>query len=180
VSKKLKLYALIFVNLLAWGYVGNKIYGVLQGDDEAAIDNSTYAVKPVIDAEKKENQQLALNYPDPFLKNVKIGKQQHQNDSYNNTPSTKNNSSVNNTTPNSIQRPIAIKTNTVTVVPPVNITYLGLVNNNDKGTQTALIMVNGSSVYAKINDVVEGYKVALITIDEIVLQKGKEKLSVRR
>jgi hypothetical protein len=169
-NKKVKLFLLILVNAFAWGYVAFKIFGVLQGEDEPEINLTNYIVKPITETEKKENQVLSLNYADPFLKNYKSEK--------NNRKSSSSGQISNNGV---AAKPITAKTTTInTVMPTLEIKYLGLVKNNDKGTQTALLTINGKSVFAKVNDVVDGVVIKQITPQEIIAIIGKQKLVIKK
>lgn len=169
-NKKIKLYLLILVNVLAWGYVAFKVYGVLQGEDEPEIHLTNYNVKPITEVNKKENQVLSLNYADPFLKNYKSEKGNKK--SISSGQISNNRVGV---------KPIIVKTNTVSAaLPPLEIKYLGLVKNNDKGTQTALLTINGKSVFAKVNDVIDGITIKQITSQEIIALSGKQKLVIKK
>ena len=169
-NKKFKLFLLTLVNVFAWGYVAFKIFGVLQGEDEPELNLTNYNVKPITEIEKKENQVLSLNYADPFLKNYKSEKRNGK--SYSSSQISNNRVGV---------KPITTKSNTVnTVIPTLEIKYLGLVKNNDKGTQTALLTINGKSVFAKVNDVIEGVVIKQITPQEIIVILGKQKLVIKK
>ena len=74
-----------------------------------------------------------------------------------------------------MKKPI-IKTPSIAASVTLDIKYVGLVNNNDKGTQTAMISINGKSYFVKQKDVVEGYTCLEITNGFIKLKKGKEVL----
>jgi hypothetical protein len=167
-NKKVKLFLLILVNVFAWVYVAFKIFGVLQGEDEPEMNLANYNLKPIAEIEKKERQVLSLNYADPFLKNYKSEKGNGK--SFTNIRSSNNGIGVS-----------AIKTNTInTAIPPLEIKYLGLVKNHDKGTQTALLTINGKSVFAKVNDVIDGVIIKQITPQEISAIIGKQKLVIKK
>jgi hypothetical protein len=68
VSKKTKLYLLIVINLIAWGYVGNKVYKALQGDDDFKMVEQNRTIKKIETGKKEDSVILLLNYADPFLK----------------------------------------------------------------------------------------------------------------
>lgn len=72
-NKKVKLYLLIVVNVLAWGYVVYKIYGALKTKDDFILETNNYKIRPV-NTLKKYDAKLNLNYPDPFLKDVLLKK----------------------------------------------------------------------------------------------------------
>ncbi|MCZ8284299.1 MAG: hypothetical protein O9353_02500, partial [Bacteroidia bacterium] len=67
-GKKAKLYVIILINLLAWGYVGYKVYGALQGDDDPAFSMMSAPIKAIDDVAAEDKRSLSLDYPDPFLK----------------------------------------------------------------------------------------------------------------
>jgi hypothetical protein len=168
-NKKAKLYLLIIINLIAWGYVGYRIYGALQGDDELLLDNSTTTLKKIDESKKEDTIVLSLNYADPFLKGGNFIKEHKQN-----TANSKNSTSNTNVVKSSI------KTSSVASTPAQDIKYIGMVKNNDKGTQTAMISINGKSYFAKKNDMIEGFTFINITNDFIKLKKGKESLIINK
>ena len=67
-SKKAKLYLLIIINLIAWGYVGYRIYAALQGDSDVEFDNVKTVINKIEETKKEDSIVLSLNYSDPFLK----------------------------------------------------------------------------------------------------------------
>lgn len=161
-SKKAKLYLLIVINLIAWGYVGYRIYGALQGEDDVAFEPANMSIQKIDEVKKDESIILSLNYPDPFLKGGNFAKEHKQN-----AASTKNTTNK----PNVKQ---AVKTPSVVSSPAFDIKYIGLVKNSDKGTQTAMISINGKSYFALQKDVIEGFLIVEISKDFIRLKKGKE------
>ena len=76
--------------------------------------------------------------------------------------------------------PASVKTPSVVSTPVLDIKYIGLVKNNDKGTQTAMISINGKSYFVKQKDVVEGIVVKEITVDFVLVLKGKERIIVKK
>lgn len=171
--KKVKLYLLVIVNLMVWGYVGYKIYCALQGDDEIDYSLNQTKIKSIEKPTEQVIELLALNYDDPFLK---------QGNYSGNITSKNNNTSRNNQTSIS-QKQSVIKVNTtktITPVPSLEIKYLGLVKNSITGNHTALLNVNGRSVTVKQNDFVEGYLIKNISNESILIVKGKEILTIRK
>jgi hypothetical protein len=167
-SKKAKLYLLILINLIAWGYVGYRIYGALQGDDDVTFENTNTTIQKIDDVKKDDTIILSLNYPDPFLKGGNYTKEHKQT-----TSSTKNTTSA-----TAIKQ--TVKTASVVSSPTLEIKYIGLVKNNDKGTQTAMISINGKSYFANQKDVIDGYTVIEISKDFIKLKKGKEVIVISK
>jgi hypothetical protein len=167
-SKKAKLYLLIQINLIAWGYVGYRIYGALQGDDDVTFENTNTTIQKIDDVKKDDTIILSLNYPDPFLKGGNYTKEHKQT-----TSSTKNTTSA-----TAIKQ--TVKTASVVSSPTLEIKYIGLVKNNDKGTQTAMISINGKSYFANQKDVIDGYTVIEISKDFIKLKKGKEVIVISK
>jgi len=154
VSKKAKLYLLIIINLLAWGYVGYRIYGALQGDEDLAFESTSMPIKKINEDKKGDSVVLKLNYLDPFLKGGSYAKE--------NKVKTGNSSNLSN---QQTQKPSLASPIKKVEAQPVNldIKYIGLVKNNDKGTQTALISINGKSYFVKPKDVVEGLLIQKIS-----------------
>lgn len=170
-GKKAKLYVIILINLLAWGYVGYKVYGALQGDDDPTFTGGSTPIKKIDEVAKEDQLTLSLNYPDPFLKGGNFSTVRNGGSK---APVT--------TSGTPRQRPaqvaIAKPTPTAAAAPVLSIKYLGLLKNNDKGTQTAMLTVNDRSVFAKQNDVIEGYTIIEIGRDAIKIKKGKELLTI--
>lgn len=172
-GKKAKLYFIILINMLAWGYVGYKVYGALQGDEDIAFSGGTAPIKKIDDVAAEDKLSLNLNYPDPFLKGGNFSNARNSGARPSGVPS----------------KPAAVKapqvaapkaTPSVAAVPALTIKYLGLLSNKDKGTQTAMLTVNDRSVFAKQNDVIEGYTIIDIGKDAIRIKKGKEVLTISK
>ena len=169
-NKKAKLYLLILVNLAAWGYVGYKVYGALQGDDTDDFSYDTQGIKKIDIVIEKDSSTLRLNYPDPFLKNFSSPEKPVQRTS-SNTPVSKLTVPQKNVSPK-VETPVPVKT--------TEIKYLGLVKNNSSGNTTALLTVNGRSVFTKAGDNVDGYLVSEIRPESIKLSKGKNILIITK
>lgn len=172
-NKKAKLYLIILINLLAWGYVGYKVYGALQGDDDIELTNSPAPIKKLDEVVTDDKLSLALNYPDPFLKNGNFS-----------NPHNAGHTNSGNVSHVKANRPVATQiakpTPSVSAAPVLSIKYLGLLKNNDKGTQTAMLSINERSVFAKQNDVIEGYTIIDISREAIKIKKGKEVLTISK
>lgn len=169
-SKKAKLYLLIIINLLAWGFVGYKIYGALQGDDELSFENTNTSIKKIDEAAKEDTIVLSLNYPDPFLKGGIYSKEQKRNSS----------PSFNHTNSNPKVEKNTVKTPSIIATQVLDIKYVGLVKNSDKGTETAMITINGKSYFVKKKDVIEGMIIEEIRSDALKIKKGKEILIINK
>jgi hypothetical protein len=172
-GKKAKLYFIVLINLLAWGYVGYKVYGALQGDDDVTLSGPSTPIKQISDAAAEDKLSLNLNYPDPFLKGGNFSNAR-SNGSGSRPSGASSNTASSKPRNNAPSKP----TPTLAVAPALNIKYLGLLKNNDKGTQTAMLNVNDRSVFAKQNDVIEGYTVIEIGKDAIKIKKGKEIMTI--
>lgn len=173
-SKKAKLYLLVVINLIAWGYVGYKVYKALEGDEDIELSNKGISYNKIKTEEKTDSVKLILNYTDPFLKNGNFNyerKNTSSNTFKNQNTQTKSNPASNN---------VVKTTPTPTIQPTVDIKYLGLVKNNTTGIQTALISVNGKSMFVKLKDIVEGYTISEISSESILAKKGKEKIYFRK
>lgn len=168
-NKKVKLYLLIIVNVLAWGYVAYRVYGALKGEDEFVLENTNYKIKPLNNSDTKSEPTLNLNYADPFLKDSKPEK------------FTNNNSKTNQISKNTNTLNVIVKqTKTITATPTIDIKYLGLVQNSEKNTKTALLNINGKTVFARVNDIIEGVTIKEIKNDEIIAQIGKQKVIIKK
>ncbi len=170
-SKKAKLYLLIVINLIAWGYVGYRIYGALQGDEDLAFESTSMPLKKIKEDKKEDSVVLKLNYADPFLKGGSYAKENKVK-----TGSSSNQSNQ------QTQKPSPVAPIKKVEAQPVNldIKYIGLVKNNDKGTQTALISINGKSYFVKPKDVVEGAVIKEISSDNISILIGKQLSLVKK
>lgn len=171
-GKKAKLYVIILINLLAWGYVGYKVYGALQGDDDPTFSGTLAPIKTIDDVAAEDKHSLSLDYPDPFLKGGNFSNVRNGGSKPSGGGSSKPIADKPRNTP--LSKPTA----SVTAAPVLNIKYLGLLKNNDKGTQTAMLNVNDRSVFAKQNDVIEGYTIIEIGKDAIRIKKGKEIITI--
>lgn len=170
-SKKVKLYILIVINLIAWGYVGYRIYGALQGDDGVSYEQSNIPIKQINEAKVEDSVILHLNYADPFLKGGNYTKE-------NKVKKDNSSNSATNQTPKTVQVLKVKKDETSSV--NLDIKYIGLIKNNDKGTQTALISINGKSYFIKSKDIVEGILCLDINSNFLKLKIGKEIISVKK
>lgn len=170
-GKKAKLYVIVLINLLAWGYVGYKVYGALQGDEDITFSGGSAPIKKIDDVVAEDKLSLNLSYPDPFLKGGNFSNVRSSG-----TTSSGSSSKASPARPH--QAAVAKVTPSVAAVPALTIKYLGLLSNKDKGTQTAMLNVNDRSVFAKQNDVIEGYTVIEIGKDAIRIKKGKEILTI--
>lgn len=158
---------------MVWGYVGYKVYGALQGDDDVDYSINQTKIKTIDKPTEEVVEQLALNYDDPFLKQG----------NYSGNISSKNSNTLRNSQNSGSQKQPVIKVNTtktITPIPVFEIKYIGLVKNNSSGNLTALLNVNGKSITVKQNDIVEGYVIKSISNESILAQKGKEKLVISK
>ncbi len=170
-SKKAKLYLLIIINLIAWGYVGYRIYGALQGDEDLAFESNSMPLKKINEDKKEDSVVLLLNYTDPFLKGGNYAKE-------NNVKTGKSSNQSNQQTQK--QSPVAHIKKVEAQTVNLDIKYIGLVKNNDKGTQTALISINGKSYFVKPKDVVEDVVIKEISSDNISILIGKQLSLVKK
>lgn len=169
---KAKLYVLVFINLMVWGYIGFNIYKALRGDDDSMLLQSSAPIKKIASLEVNDSITLNLNYPDPFLKGFQSEK------TPNNTSITSANGNTNNV--NTQKKFVIIKTPTVAVTPAIEVKYIGFIQNNEKGTQTALVSINGKSHFASKGQVIEGVLFKEITTTEISIISEKKKLIIKK
>lgn len=168
--KKTKLYLLIIINLTAWSYVGYKVYRALQGGEGIELNDKKTDLRKIADEAAVEHITLSLKYPDPFLKSGDFSGElhHHQNKTSSNQTGPFQKVTVVNKQPK-IQLPISS---------PTDIKYIGLLKNNDTGTQTAMMSINGKSVFVKTNDMIDGMTIKKIFKDSIIIKKGREKLVI--
>lgn len=169
-NKKVKLYLLIVVNFLAWGYVVYKIYGALKTKDDFILENNNYKIRPV-NTEKKYDAKLNLNYPDPFLKDVLLKKADlNQSNSFQNNSNKKNNS----TNTSNVKVPAPSQT----IVPDIK--YLGFISNIEKGKQTVFVSINGKSIIVSRGQSVDDVLFKEISSSELVVIFAKKELTIKR
>lgn len=167
-GKKSKLYLLIIINLIAWGYVGYKVYTALQGDGDIELTHEDSRISKIKEPSKEDSLTLILNYSDPFLKNGNFSTTRSQS-SYQTTENISKKINSNH-----------ISAKNTGISNALDIKYLGLIKNSNKGISTAMLNVNGKSVFVKQNDVVEGFVIKQITNESITVIKGKEKLVIKK
>jgi hypothetical protein len=115
--------------------------------------------------------KLALNYADPFLKDVEKPKRGNYNSgNFNQQQSPSENMQ---------KAPIAVKVNSVTPPKPAaELNYLGIVKNSSTGQATALFTINGKSFVIKKGDVVEGFTIKDISNEFVEVKEGKQVFKV--
>lgn len=171
-SKKAKLYLLTLINLIAWGYVCYRIYGALQGDDDIVFEESALPIKKIDEQKKEDSVVLILNYADPFLKGGNYSKEIKPKSS---------GASANTNASSPKSSPTVVQPKKAEVAPvSLDIKYIGLVKNNDKGTQTAMISINGKSYFVKPKDVVEGILIQEISQSQLKIKSGKNSLIISK
>lgn len=169
-NKKVKLYLLIVVNFLAWGYVVYKIYGALKTKDDFILENNNYKIRPV-NTVKKYDAKLNLNYPDPFLKDLLL-----KNAALNQSNSFQNNSNkkINSTNTNNVKVPAPSQT----IIPDIK--YLGFISNIEKGKQTVFVSINGKSIIVSRGQSVDDVLFKEISSSELVVIFAKKELIIKR
>ncbi|MBL7937524.1 MAG: hypothetical protein JNM51_17090 [Bacteroidia bacterium] len=160
------------INLLAWGYVGYRIYTALQGDDDLDMNFQKTEIKKIEEAKKEDSLFLSLNYPDPFLKGGNFSKERKSGSKQSNNQILNSQSK----TPVLQLKPKAPEPAPVTL----DVRYIGLVKNNDKGTTTAMITINGKSYFVKQNDIIESLLIQEISPNTLKIKKGKELLVITK
>lgn len=162
---KKSLYFLVPINLLVWGYVGFKIYKAFNEEEEILPYEQVMSVTKF----KKEDSvvyKLAINYPDPFLKEEPRYKAAGNSNSGGHVPKVPVNPPV--------QKPIVAPQRTI------DLKYLGLVENKTSGTSTGLISINGKSYLVKKGEVVEGVLIKSISSEKLEGKIGKETISIQK
>lgn len=156
---KKSIYVLLPVNLLVWGFIGWKIFAAFQGEDVPAPSDLPTAVH-VLNKEDTVQQTLALNYPDPFLKQE---------------PQRKNRSTANSAvavqSQPMVQKPVKVPAEEK---PTRNIVFLGSIQNKSSGKMMAMVSLNGATHTLKKGDQLDGMTVKEIGSSFIELKEGKK------
>jgi len=157
--------------------VGVKVYNALQGDDDLKLNYINSGIKKIELVNAVDCVKIVLNYPDPFLK--KVSNSGNYNTSH---PTASKNTSVLKNNPNLLtNHSSSAKLSKVETAPKkIDIKYLGMLKNSDKGIMTAMLVVNGKSVLAKLKENIDGYLVQDINDNSITLKKGKEILTITK
>ncbi len=161
-KNKKSLFFLIPVTVIIWIYVGYTIFSYFHEDNEFLEQEHKL---PIVNLKKKDvtKYKLALNYPDPFLKQeIHI----------------RSNNQVNNNLKSQIN-PITQKT-TATLPKTIDIRYMGVVENKTSGAATGLISISGKSYLVKKGELVEGILIKSITSDKLEAKIGKEIISISK
>jgi hypothetical protein len=169
-NKKIKLYLLIAVNVLAWGYVVFKIYGALKTKDDFILETNNYKIKSVYTAKNSE-VKLNLNYPDPFLKDLNLKKTDLHNSNSLQNNSIKKNYSTNTSN-------IKVPEPSQTIMPDIK--YLGFISNVENGKQTVLVSINGKSIFVNRGQKIDDVLFKDITPTELTVTIGKKQFIIKK
>lgn len=161
---KKSIYILLPVNLLIWGFIGYKIYSVLN-EDEGVLPQDLKVTKTKINKTDSIEYTLSLNYDDPFLKKEIETKQFHKE------PRSVPKNDKSNSQNSKPQKPVDL-------TPPKEIKYLGLIQNKTSGISTAMLSINGRSYIVKKSETVEGVTIKSIENESICVKDGKKTLTI--
>ncbi len=158
---KKSLYFLIPINLLVWSWIGIKVYKAFSEEEDILPYEQSVSVSKL----KKEDSvvyKLALNYPDPFLKEE---------------PHYKPHATTNNPKPQptpTVQKAV--------VNPPqtIDLKYLGLVENKSSGAATGLISINGRSYLVRKGETIDGVLIRSLSSEKLEAKVGKSIVSVQK
>lgn len=153
--KKAIQIGLIICVLGIWGVV---IYRLI-GNSNEVIANSNEKISIIPTSANKINYSdsvLYLDYPDPFLRNVK-------------TSSPISYSSSNKRT-KPIEKPLIKKEIKPEPEKWIDLVYKGLITNNKNGEQFGLVSILGSDLVVKKNDLISDTKIIFLSRDSIGLQ----------
>ncbi|MCX2680345.1 hypothetical protein OOZ15_10370 [Galbibacter sp. EGI 63066] len=155
-KNKLKTYFLLFVVLVIWGLIGYNIYASLYGNPTpktAENDVLSMTYKPRT-PEKQKSFSINRHERDPFLGTMSVKPKKNR----------------------VAKKQVKPKPET----PAVNITYSGMVGNNDKKERIFFLSINGTQHLMKINDEMSGVK--LISGDEvkIIVLENKKRRTIER
>jgi len=164
-KNKKVVYLLVPLNLLIWGFFGYRIYSAFTETDLAITGKELQGSKIVI-VKDSVSYKLAMDYQDPFLKDMK--KEVYSNSSGNNAETI-------------IKKAPPVKPAPVIVPKQIpEIKYLGLIKNNSSGLSTALVSVNGQSKLIKQNEAMDGIVFKSFNKDSLVAKWGKERIVARK
>lgn len=154
-NKKL-LYILIPGTLLLWGIIIYKIYTVVGGNhDDQQTEHQKYTSNESTGI-ISDTFSIHSGYRDPFNEGKVI---------QNKTP----HAEINTKAPEAKQVPKTL----ITSWPQIS--YSGMIKNQNSSKQLALIQINGKTVSMKIGDVVDGVQLSKVYRDSIEVKLGKEK-----
>ncbi len=164
-QKNKKVYFLVAINLLVWGWFGFRIYTFLN-KEEAALPNEMPLSIKKNKTKDSAAYVLMVNYPDPFLKTESEHKRNNNSSGISQKPP------QNKTIVNQVVKAAETKT--------VDIKYMGLVQNKTSGTATALININGKSYIIKKGDIVDNIAFNNINKDNIEVKIGRDKMIITK
>lgn len=157
-SERKRMFVLIPVLILVWGMVIYRVYDAIK-DDTILKEEAELLQVPV--QEKKSDHELALDYPDPFLK----------------TAVAKPVVVVKNVSAKKVERKPEKKVQTV---PKPVLRYSGRVENRESKKERHLISVNGNPHIVSVGEEIDGVALKKVFVDSVEFKWNKETIFVRR
>ncbi|MEO6303098.1 MAG: hypothetical protein ABIP51_07980 [Bacteroidia bacterium] len=163
---KKAIYILVPLNIAIWGFFIYRFYAAYTSTDDIEISVNTESFK-IDEIKDSVTYKLALNYPDPFLRE---GEKQKNSSNYSLSEGQKKEKKI-----------TVVKTPTPAIVKQTpDVKYLGLIKNTSSGAATALVSVNGQSKLIKANETIDGVTFKSFDQNQLIAQWGKEKIVVKK
>ena len=160
-KNKKALYVLLPTVISIWGYLFYKIFSTLNQDEPVANYSASGAAISLNENSPFNTFNLLANYRDPFLgKMVLDNKRAVQS----NNPAPAN---------PAIKKPVQ-----QTQWPQIS--YTGMIKNQQSKKQLAMVQINGKDYSLKIGEETDGIELKKIFKDSIEVSKGKEKKIIRK
>lgn len=151
-NKKTK-YVLLPLVLLLWGYIAYRIFE--QVNPEIEIENSVRPrLNPMVESKAEDTYKLLLDYPDPFLKHIRIKKEKAEKEK---------------------QQTIV---NRVYAWNWPNMNYGGCIQNKNK--MVGLLQLNAKHLLVQEGKTYEKFIIEKLYADSIVIKRETEKRTIRK
>lgn len=157
------LYLLLPVVLAIWGFIGYRIFGAM-GDQETTNAPILVPINVGPDEDSVAQYQPNLDYPDPFLKGLRLSSRRNTNPA----------------SSSQIQAPPKPTPPEVQAAPeptppaPWPVQYQGWVKEGDGITKVALLSLNGQFGSLRPGQSRNGYTLVEVRADSAALKRGEE------
>jgi hypothetical protein len=142
-----------------WVFIGSLVYNAMK--EPMPVSSNSKKKKPEKKVQAEKGFELLLNYDNPFITTASTF-----------TPRKNDNQQI--------AKPVAkqaVKQPAKPVsapLPQTKLQYLGYMQFKSKGKQQLLLKVNGQEQIFDKGDEVYGYTIRKISVDSLILKKGKE------